>query len=184
MLLPYPNDLIPTASERLRLPSGRLVDVPKTMVTFKPWTGTPISHDLGGKPLLEVRDRPMFAELAIRSHFEGAGWDSRWVGTFGAGKKSPYFLSDWADRRLKEQPIDPIKDPEINDLLHRIEQHHGGFSGFWDVLAWKGPFRIFAEAKRYKKDRMRETQTAWLESALAAGLSIGSFLIVEWQFKS
>ena len=180
----YPNTLNPTEVEPISLPSGRIVEVPKTTPVFPKWEGEPIRNTFGGKPMVEANGQPMFAELAIRSRFVDAGWNSRWACTYGASKQGPKFLSRWADLRLAEQNPDPISDESIIDLLAKIYRAHDGFGGFWDVISWQGSNRVFAESKRTKKDRIQDTQRAWLASALSVGLSIESFLIVEWQFDS
>ena len=51
----------------------------------------------------------------------------------------------------------------------------------WDVFCWRDDGAIvFAEAKRSGKDRIRESQVAWLRAALQAGWEASDFLIVQW----
>jgi hypothetical protein len=49
------------------------------------------------------------------------------------------------------------------------------------VFCWKedGGY-LFAEAKRYKYNKIRASQRKWLEAALQQGLPLTSFLLVEW----
>ena len=179
---PYPDDLYPTGVEHICLPSGRTVTIAKAKPFFKRWEGTPIEHTFGGKPLVEIHGKPVFAELAIRSLFVEAGWDSRWVEAYGAKSSAPYYFSEWSDTNLKNQDVDPIEDQEVLGLLQKIKDAHDGSSGFWDVFAWKDSFRIFSEAKRSGADKLQDTQLRWLESAIGVGLDTDSFLVVEWQF--
>jgi hypothetical protein len=53
-------------------------------------------------------------------------------------------------------------------------------SGAWNVFCWRDSEYLFAESKRTGHDRIRDSQIAWLETALNLGLSPESFLIVEW----
>ncbi|HNU57075.1 MAG TPA: hypothetical protein PKN30_10840, partial [Flavobacteriales bacterium] len=56
------------------------------------------------------------------------------------------------------------------------------FAGCWDVVAWKDDQLVFAEAKKAKHDRLRDTQVRWVEAALQCGLTEENFLVVEWSF--
>ena len=73
--------------------------------------------------------------------------------------------------------------PGQEALLERIYERAGAREGCWDVFCWKGDRQVFAEAKWQGHDRIRETQRRWLEAALAIGLPIESFLVVEWSMR-
>ena len=124
----------------------------------------------------------MFVELAIRSMAEAAGWESRWVCTFGSNAKRPRYLESWSDAPLRDQRHVPL-DTEREVLLARIaEQNHNVYSGCWDVLAWKGKRTLFIEAKHNKVDHIQVTQLQWRWAALRAGLKADDFVVAQWEF--
>jgi hypothetical protein len=57
--------LTATAFERLMLPAGRIVDVPKATPSFSVWRGEQPAERYGKKPVLDFEGRMAFAELAI-----------------------------------------------------------------------------------------------------------------------
>lgn len=57
----------------------RRVEVDLVRLTFPKWTGKPIEHDYGGKPVVMYNGEPMFAELAIRRMLINAGWSAQWI---------------------------------------------------------------------------------------------------------
>jgi len=71
----------------LRLPMVRL--------TFQACEGAFLQHSFGNKPLVKHDGEPMFAELAIRSIMEQAGWESRWVCTFGSERNHNVYSGCW-----------------------------------------------------------------------------------------
>lgn len=176
----YPSLLRPTATEAL--PSnGMVLTVPKAELRFRRWEGTPLSNTFGNKPLIDFGGRPVFAELCVYELMRLSGWQARWVETYGAGAMTPNHFTRWVDARLAGQQHEPITDPRLLELLHRIAQANGHtYAGCWDVLGWKGETVLFAELKRLKKDRIRPTQPRWLEAGLQAGLQPTNFLLVEW----
>jgi hypothetical protein len=181
----YPKLLKPTEFENFII-NEQVIQIPKCIVEFEKWDGEPLSDTFGGKPVVKVNNKPMFAELAILECFVHENWNSRWIETYGKSKKTPIHLSQWKNGKYKEQEHDPIKEIKIIEMLNEIAKENGDlcFSGCWDVLAWKNANYIFAEAKRSKKDSIRNTQNKWLESALKHGLKIENFLIVQWDFKN
>ena len=58
----YPPNLQPTASEKLKLAPDHLVHVPEARPIFDSWSGPAVPEDYGGKPILDFRGEPMFAE--------------------------------------------------------------------------------------------------------------------------
>jgi len=60
-----PLSLRPASSEARTLPSGRIVRVAKSLLALDIWKGSPLIDTHGGKPVLDYRGRPAFAELAI-----------------------------------------------------------------------------------------------------------------------
>jgi hypothetical protein len=178
----YPSLLNPTDIEIFIL-NGKPVEIPKVILTFKEWKGTPIANTFGGKPLIDFDGVPIFAELVIMKLFKISGWQARWIETYGAKVTMPFYLSNWTDGKLLAQPIDLIQDDKINIILNEISAINGNsYSGCWDAFGWHNNRMIFAETKRIKKDRIRETQNRWLTAGLNYGLSLDNFLIVQWDF--
>ena len=181
-LFDYPSLLRPTSTEEL-LVNKQALHIPKLELRLRRWTGTPILHTFGNKPLIDFSGRPLFAELCIYELLHLSGWQARWVETFGAPALRPSHFTHWKDAALREQQHDSITDQPITDLLRRIAEANGNsYAGCWDVVGWQGTTILFAELKRYKKDRIRATQPRWLEAALTAGLQPENFLLVEWGF--
>ncbi len=180
-LNPDSNLFKPNSFEDIALPSGEMVKIPECHLVFKMWTGQPIKETFGGKALVDVGGKPMFAELAIMHLFINAGWQARWIETYATGDMEPKFLSAWLDDKYKNQIQNPITDSAVTDSLKKIAALNGGsYSGSWDVLGWGAGRMIFAESKRFKKDRIRGTQVKWLDAALRAGFSPDNFLVVQW----
>ena len=179
----HPKNLFPNNSETIIL-KDQSITIPKCNTLFKKWNGTPVKESFGGKPIVCIDNKPMFAEIAILHLFIADGWDARWVETYGRAKKAPKFIAEWKDDKYKNQVDRPFSNNRILTMLDEIMQHNSNsYSGCWDVLGWKDEMLLFAEAKRSKKDKMRSTQSNWLEAALDYGLKPENFLIVEWEFE-
>ena len=81
------------------------------------------------------------------------------------------------DKREVELP------PRIISHLKTIkDEAHGAKARPWDVIAWRDDSQaiLFTECKESGKDKITETQRGWLKAGLRAGLSLDSFLVVEW----
>jgi len=170
-----------SSHEPFVLSSGATALVPKYEPTFKKWGGPLLNNTFGGKAVLDVSGSPAFAELAIAELFRRAGFSARWAETYGRGSRLPKFMLSWNDTSYGEQDDCPIGECWVMDALRRIAELNGGsYSGCWDVIAWKGDRLVFAESKRSKKDRIRDSQRHWLEAGLKSGLAPGNFLVVEW----
>lgn len=156
---------IPTAQPRM----VRCAEPPTTISTF------------GGKPLLEHDGEVCFAELVVLRLFQAADWDGRWIETYPPRSGMPLMLMGWDPRGIRHQVSVPIVERRILEVLQHIAAlNNGSFAGCWDVLAWQGDRTIFAETKRSRKDRINPNQLKWLSSGIRAGLSVESFLLVEW----
>lgn len=55
-------DIKPTLCEKMTLPSGRVVEIPKLIFAFQEWKGTPIKNTYNNKPVVDCDGRPFFAE--------------------------------------------------------------------------------------------------------------------------
>ena len=176
-----PQTLRPTTFESINF-NGSSIDVPKCIITFDKWKGHPLKETFGGKPVIDLDGKPMFAELAIMSLFNADGWLARWVETYG--RKEPIMLTEWKDDKYKNQSHQPFQNKKIISLLSEIAKTNSNtYSGCWDVLALKNDLIIFAESKRSNKDNIRNSQVNWLAAGLKCGLSKDNFLLVQWDFK-
>lgn len=168
----YPKPLTPTALEKIELPSGRVVQIPKATPQFEMWTGRPVNNTYGNKPVLSFNGKPAFAELVILRVLQEDGWSGVWVDTY----RNKYRTAYWPKNQV-ELP------PEQQQLLYRIHVEAGSNKGCWDVFCWKGQLNLFAESKRQGHDSVRDTQRRWLEAAVKCSLPLTSFLVVEWSAK-
>jgi hypothetical protein len=184
----FPSLLTPKEHEIIRF-EGQIIELPKSIVTFKQWKGMPIAYTFGGKPLIDFDGVPIFAELAIVKLFKLSGWQARWVETYGSPDKNPFHFSAWDATKVKLTDLsrDMIDDDNILKLLNVISilnsnKHGFSYSGCWDVVGWYNDQILFAESKRTNKDGFRETQYKWLSAGIRSGLNPGNFLVVEWDF--
>lgn len=180
----YPSLLRPTVTETLLVTGGHPVAIPKAQLQLRQWRGQPILDTFGNKPLVDFAGRPVFAELCLYELFRLSGWEARWVETYGAPAARPNMFTDWRDVPRKQQQHQPLPDTWVTELLVSVAaQNNGRYGGCWDVMGWHGETVVFAELKRFRKDRVQATQLAWLEAGLKAGLQPENFLFVEWDFK-
>ncbi len=50
----YPQELVPTGYEEIRLLTGQVVSVPKAKPVFEPWRGEPLKDTYGGKKVIDL----------------------------------------------------------------------------------------------------------------------------------
>jgi hypothetical protein len=157
--------------ETLVLPDGRAVAIPKAQPQFRAWRGEVPGDTYGGKAVVDAGGEPAFAELAILRLFETDGWEGVWIDTY----RNKYRRGYWGVEPILSLPTGPA------ELLHRIHDARGtGRSGTWDLCCWKDDSVLFAESKRARKDAIRSSQVTWLAAAIALGLPLEAFLVVEW----
>ena len=157
------------STERIELPNGKTVHVPKCITSFQPWRDKPVPR-YGGKALLTLNRKPLFAELVVLAMLKREGWKGVWVDSYGRKYRTgmPYA----------REPV--ALPPAEEEFLKRIRTTAGCRGGCFDVFAWHGKNRRFVELKRQGKDRIRETQKRWLDAALKCGTKNRDILIVEW----
>lgn len=66
-------------------------------LSFERWDGAPVKETFGGKPIISVDGKPIFAEKATMTYFFKAGWQSRWMETYGRSSKFPLCISEGKD---------------------------------------------------------------------------------------
>ena len=163
-----------TLFERLLLPSGRIVDVPKATPSFSVWRGEQPAERYGKKPIVDFEGRMALAELAILWTLQKSGWNGVWVDTYRRKFRTDYWNAP---------TVEPPQHAEA--LLDRISAARGGkHRGTWDVLCWRDGEYLFAQSKWKNHDRLKPAQLDWFESALSIRLSLSCFLIVEWSLQA
>jgi len=75
------SQLIRNSTEKITLPSGRTVHVPKCRTEFTKWDGD-LVPTYGGKALLKLRGKPVFAELMVLGLLREQGWFGVWVDSY------------------------------------------------------------------------------------------------------
>lgn len=172
----YPDLLKPESEQRIVLPSGLEVELPKTSPLFRKWTDPLPADTYNKKPVLEFNGEMVFAELAILRIFERDGWEGRWIDSFS----NKYRIGYWGEDTTKDLPARQTAIPSW-DSIRALANCEGGC---FDVFCWRGGSVMFAEAKWKAHDTIRLAQRQWLQTALDAGIPLDSFLIVEWGFDS
>lgn len=163
----YPEHLTATDEEVFKLPSGSEISIPKALITFQEWRGAEAIDNYGGKAIIDLDGEPLFAELAILRLFEKSGWSGVWVDTYR--------------RKFRTSPSNYVELPDkMQEHLSAIYERANSRNGCWDVFCWKGDDVVFVESKRSARDRIRSSQLIWLESALAIGIPVNSFLVIQW----
>jgi VRR-NUC domain-containing protein len=162
-----PLSVYSTSPFSFLLPSGKMVSIARCFHEFKRWEGPPVLDTYGGKAVLDSTGEPLFAELAILRLIRAQGWEGVWVDTY---RKN--FRQCW--------PNSCQLPPHAASFLERANAGRKWPAGCPDILAWTDGRHLFVEAKRRGKDVIRDTQRAWLESALNSGCPLESFLIFEW----
>ena len=165
-----PAQLKPTSFEKIKLPIRWFRNIPKANPIFKKWTGAKMEDTYGNKAVLDFYGKPEFAELGILRFMEQASWSGVWVDTY----RNAFRTRFW--------PKDSVKlPPKHEKLLNQIWQKAGSTSGCFDVFCWNGSDFLFIESKRYKSEKIRDTQKRWLQAAiLKCRIPLRRFLIVEW----
>jgi hypothetical protein len=167
----YPEILTPLSIEPIELlPSGREVMVPKATPRFRPWPPDAMPEDRYGKCVLDLDGEMVFAELAILRIFQRAGWEGRWIDTYGRR----YLTNYWP------RPVNEPMPAEQQEILDRIRNEAGIDGGCFDVFCWRDRANKFVESKRKGHDHYNRNQRAWLEAALRVNIPVDRFLIVEW----
>ena len=171
-----PKELLPIDKLTVTLPSGVTIDLSVCHPTFQKWQGELPDFDFGNKPLINSKNKCVFAELAILSLLNDSGWDGVWVETYGGR----HFLQDMPTNwKLSQQHTTIPKDKE--DLLNKIWKA-GKTTACFDVFAWKDDKVVFIEGKHKGKDKLTKAQTKFIEGAIACGIKKENMIISEWSF--
>jgi hypothetical protein len=78
-----PQQLQPTGAVQVRLPSGQDINLPLCQLSFKSWLGPPPSFTFGRKPILNYKDKPVFAELLNLNLLKEKLSNGVWVSSYG-----------------------------------------------------------------------------------------------------
>jgi len=174
-----PAQLKPDSKQRVCLPNGTSVQLPKCAPKFRRWSEPPVSFTFGNKPILNHEGEAVFAELAILRLLYKQGWEGAWVEAYGGGNECIYLqrMPTAPPKKLHSVPL-PI---DKGELLARIRETAGTKSCF-DVFVWKADAILFCEAKNAGKDRLRKPQLRFIQAALDCGVPSSALLIVEWSW--
>jgi len=161
----------PLPSTTAELPRvGRAVELPTMLRHERQWKGDiPASLRLvPNKPTLCFDGQATWAEFILLRLLERDRWVGAWVKNWGG-------LAFWRG------PCNAIElSATASALFQRIQARTAGRGGCWDIFAWRGDEVLFVESKQRGRDRLRLTQRTWLENSLEEGVSLSSFVIVEW----
>jgi hypothetical protein len=144
--------------------------VAKATPSFPRWEGARPRDTFGGKDILDLDHKPVFAEIAILRLFEKEGWQGVWVDGF----RNKYRTGYWDENATRDLPA------YQRQILNSIQARVGESGGCFDVFCWRDGAVMLAEAKRVGRDQIRPKQQRWLQAALDTGFSLDSFLLVEW----
>jgi len=159
------------------MPSGD--QVTRYTARFKSWSGPDVEDTWNGKATLDFNGEPQWGEFAVLLSLAN-GWNGYAVEVYNGlhfWKTSPFHPPD---RRLTLEPPEKFRAFLDNAAMENGNNQRPNFAGCWDLLAWKGDEFRFIEVKRYRKDKFRDTQYKWFESARRAGIPVNSFVVVEW----
>lgn len=134
------------------------------------WTGLVDIGTYGGKPLINLDNSPVFAEIYALKQFQKVGFAGIWIDNYRRRLVNDMSLQSIKDR-LDIAVIELLKN--INGKVFR--------AGTWDLLLWddNNAFK-FVELKRTGKDNIRTSQLDFLERAIDAGYKMNQFEIYEW----
>jgi ribosomal protein S18 acetylase RimI-like enzyme len=127
------------------------------------------------KPLVMMDKQAMFAEFALLTLFRKAGWEGVWADAH----HRKYF------DKMPNQSKGASLNTHINQLIARIAANNNDSkAGCWDIILWANRMVVFVEMKSCSsQNRIGDTQVGWLNAALKSGLSVGQFLVVEWDYR-
>lgn len=164
---------------RVQLPSGKSVKFPVCRPVFREWKGTPLPNTfLGHKPLLDYKDKPEFAELAILDILTSDGWNGCFVSAYGG---THYFI-DMPE--VGNSKLDPVSLPAERQLFLKEIWRTAETTACFDIFAWKDDDIIFCEAKQKGKDHLTDAQLKFIDGAIACGVPAKCLILVEWSFEN
>jgi hypothetical protein len=173
-----PEELRPTGTMDVTLPSGTVVRLSICRPVFSKWEGAPLAFDYGGKPVLNYKDEACFAELVILRLLLENHWEGVWVETYGGAHFLRSMPQGW---NLQSEHVEIPSDK--HELLRRIWKA-GKTTACFDVFAWRGDQVCFFEGKHAGKDRLTGAQLKFIEGALGCGILPEQLVIVEWSFRA
>lgn len=162
---------------RLRLPSGREVDVDNVTVDYPAWDGDDppeLKHTWSSKPKVAWLGTRTCPELFLLRMLEQKGWEGVWVNAYGRHLRSEWFPAPKVDSLASAGAPSTVVDTFAD-----IENCVGGRKGCWDVVAWRPNGAICFVESKVGTDQIRDSQLRWLECALDHGLALDAFAIAE-----
>jgi hypothetical protein len=131
------------------------------------------------KPALALGRRTTWAEFVVVELLRRDGWSAVWVKNWsGPGGAAAIQFCRGIGRPARLVGSARRLFDAINDQAG----HPAG--GIWDVFAWRGTDYLWIESKAYpaSKDRLDDDpgKGAWLEAALAVGMTADAFAVVRY----
>jgi len=123
------------------------------------------------RPQVLLDGRALFPEIALLVLFQKAGWKGVWV--------------DGAHRRYFDKMPNVSKgaglDTRIVSLLARVNAAAAGRrTSCWDLVLWDRKTVLFVDVVPGPV-APGHARVAWLDAAIRTGVSLGQFLVVEWE---
>jgi hypothetical protein len=156
------------------LPSGRTALIRRLTVRFGEASPNRLKEGAlpstyTSKPLVTYSGAAMFGELAVLRWLEVDGWEGVWLDTIHGRK-------NWRHMPTRSSPI--VLPPSAQSLYDSMVAANGGHaSGAFDVMAWRGNHTIFVEYIG-PGERPKKSERAWIDAALAVGVSANDLLLV------
>lgn len=125
------------------------------------------------KPQVLLGGRALFPEIALLALFQRAGWKGAWI--------------DPVHRRTYDKMPNVSKgvglDTRIASVLARVNAAASAHRAApWDLVLWYGRAVLFVDVMAGPSVvPPGHSRIAWLDAALRTGLSLGQFLVVEWE---
>jgi hypothetical protein len=164
---------------------NKTIPVAKCLLHFDSWSGLQLKNRYG-KTALNFEGEAMFAELVILRLLQRDGFEGVWVDTYRNRFRQSMMsfisiLQPAQERALRVLERIPNYLEDTYETIRKANSGRRG--GCWDVMARKGNILVFVESKQNTpqcRDRIREGQRRWFETALSVGINTSSFVVCEW----
>jgi hypothetical protein len=126
------------------------------------------------KPALIFDGGRTCAEIIVVQLLERQSWAARWINNWGGDQCTRLGLPERLSRAADEM---------LSGINRQAASRTGKKGGAWDVFAWRKDEYLFIESKQYpSSDDLTDSQKAWLEAALDAGILPTAFAVMQHQY--
>ena len=170
-----PPDLVRLDDLRIDVGRRRQVPLARCRVVFDYCSKTvPVGPDpaWASKPQVLLDGRALIPEIALLMLFQKAGWKGVWF--------------DPVHRRTYDKMPNVSKgvglDTRVASILAKVNAAvpAGRRASCWDLVLWDGRTVLFVDTAPGSA-APGHARVAWLDAAIRAGVSLGQFLVVEWE---